>query len=259
VRLRRAAARPRPAASGATAPLRIELAKAPDRWCSATPSRRRPPGQRLQRQLDGGDLGRQHDRSASVRISEDEPRPSSAVLEGPGRGPPRLPSTTPGTPYPASCPLARPRTPFVRPWTAKGCPTGRSWSRRWAWRGGLNRRRQTGDSEFETAPPPAGTPLPPFPVPLSCFSAPIGLWLRPIIRIGVQRPTLRLQHAKPLPGRRFHHPPPLDVGDLLGAQRLQPRHLGLDVVGLDVEVHPALATTFCTSMMSSSPVVSSSR
>jgi len=44
--------------------------------------------------------------------------PASTVLEGPGRGPPRLPSTTPRIPYPASCPLARPRTPFIRPWTS---------------------------------------------------------------------------------------------------------------------------------------------
>jgi hypothetical protein len=52
-------------------------------------------------------------------------RPSSAGLRRPrgtGRGPPRLPSTTPRIPYPASCPLARPRTPFIRPWTTSVRP-----------------------------------------------------------------------------------------------------------------------------------------
>src|SRR5258708_1598642 len=60
-------------------------------------------------------------------------------------------------------------------------------------------------------------------------------------RIGrvVERAALRLDDAEALPGGRLHHPPGLDEGDARGAQRLEPLHLRLHVVGLDVEVDAA--------------------
>src|SRR5579872_6504843 len=62
--------------------------------------------------------------------------------------------------------------------------------------------------------------------------------LPPIRLLGELR-TLCPHDAEALPGGRFHHPPALDLGDPLGAQLLQPRDLGIDIVGLDVEMDPA--------------------
>src|SRR5215468_977863 len=62
----------------------------------------------------------------------------------------------------------------------------------------------------------------------------------PAIGLVAERPALGLDDAELLTGRRQHHPPGLDLLDALGAERLEARHLGLDVVGLDVEVDPAL-------------------
>jgi hypothetical protein len=49
--------------------------------------------------------------------------------------------------------------------------------------------------------------------------------------------VVHLHHAETLAARRLHHPPPLHEGDALRAQCFQPRHFGVDVVGLDVQVH----------------------
>src|SRR5690606_26684313 len=54
---------------------------------------------------------------------------------------------------------------------------------------------------------------------------------RPLLRV------VHLHHAEPLPARRLHHPPALHERHLPGAQLLQPVGLGVDVVGLDVQVH----------------------
>ena len=44
-------------------------------------------------------------------------------------------------------------------------------------------------------------------------------------------------HAETLAIRCLHHPPALDERDPGRTQRFQPRDLGVDVIGLDVEVH----------------------
>src|SRR6202044_2401895 len=49
----------------------------------------------------------------------------------------------------------------------------------------------------------------------------------------------RAHHAEPLSRRRFHHPPGMYRLDALGAQFFQPADLGLDIVGFNVEMHPA--------------------
>src|SRR3954462_15151617 len=61
----------------------------------------------------------------------------------------------------------------------------------------------------------------------------------PAVRRVPERAALGPDDAKPLPGRRFHHPPPLQVLDTPGSERLQPACLSLLIVGLDVEVDPA--------------------
>ena len=39
-------------------------------------------------------------------------------------------------------------------------------------------------------------------------------------------------------GRRFHHDPGSDVLQAPGAQRFEPPYFGLDIVCLDIQVHP---------------------
>src|SRR5256885_1987861 len=63
--------------------------------------------------------------------------------------------------------------------------------------------------------------------------------LRPLVCATVERPALRVHHAKALPGRRFHHPPALHVRDPPRAELLQALHFRFQVVGLDVEVDAA--------------------
>src|SRR6185312_16661879 len=52
--------------------------------------------------------------------------------------------------------------------------------------------------------------------------------------------TLHADDAEALTGGRLHHHPTLQAIDHRSAQLLQPRHLGWDVVGLDVDVDAAL-------------------
>src|SRR5688572_26622684 len=47
--------------------------------------------------------------------------------------------------------------------------------------------------------------------------------------------------AEAMPAGILHHPPFLDLLHALRAELFQPRHLGVDVVGLDIEVHPFAA------------------
>ena len=47
-------------------------------------------------------------------------------------------------------------------------------------------------------------------------------------------------HAKALAGRRFHDPPALDEAIALRAELLEARDFGVEVVGLDVDVHAGL-------------------
>src|SRR3954464_10332292 len=61
----------------------------------------------------------------------------------------------------------------------------------------------------------------------------------PAVRRVAERAALGPDHAKPLPGRRFHHPPPLQVLDTARSERLPPARLGLLIVRLYVEVDPA--------------------
>jgi hypothetical protein len=56
--------------------------------------------------------------------------------------------------------------------------------------------------------------------------------------------VVHLHHAEPVAGRRFHHPPALDEGDLLRPELLQARGFGIDVVGFDVQVHADGWSTF---------------
>ena len=56
--------------------------------------------------------------------------------------------------------------------------------------------------------------------------------------VGLEIAGLRADHAEAVTGRRLHHHPGLDPGDLAGAEPLEPRHLGRDVVALDVEMDP---------------------
>ena len=46
-------------------------------------------------------------------------------------------------------------------------------------------------------------------------------------------------HAKPMPGRSFHHTPGLHFAESLCAERLQSRDFGLDIVGLYIQVDAA--------------------
>src|SRR3954464_10520415 len=64
----------------------------------------------------------------------------------------------------------------------------------------------------------------------------------PSVRRVAERAALGPDDAKPLPGRRFHHPPPLQVLDTPGSERLQPARLGFLIVRLDVGVDPAFVT-----------------
>ena len=62
----------------------------------------------------------------------------------------------------------------------------------------------------------------------------------PCQRPGREALVLWADHAEALPRRCFHHPPRPDLGHPLRPQRLEPGDLGVDVVGLDVEVDPTL-------------------
>src|SRR3954471_23082101 len=62
----------------------------------------------------------------------------------------------------------------------------------------------------------------------------------PGVRRVVERSALRTDDAEALSGRRFHHPPALEELDAPCTERLQPAHLGLLVVRLDVEVDAAV-------------------
>src|SRR5262249_48955278 len=61
----------------------------------------------------------------------------------------------------------------------------------------------------------------------------------PLVRLGGEVGALVADDAEALAGRCLHHPPRADLLQPLGAERLEPAHLGLDVVGLDVQVHAA--------------------
>src|SRR5262245_15998874 len=62
----------------------------------------------------------------------------------------------------------------------------------------------------------------------------------PDIRVLLEVRTLRPYDAKPLARRRFHDPPSLCLCNSLGAKSFESTCLGLNVVGFDVEMHPAL-------------------
>jgi len=46
-------------------------------------------------------------------------------------------------------------------------------------------------------------------------------------------------HAKPLTRGRFHDDPAANIGNAPGSEGFQARHLGCDIVGLDIQVNPA--------------------
>src|SRR5690349_3716590 len=60
--------------------------------------------------------------------------------------------------------------------------------------------------------------------------------------VGLEREigALRAHHAEALSGGRLHHVPAAHRADAFCAEPLEPRHLRLDIVGFDVEVHAAL-------------------
>src|SRR5262245_1200782 len=62
----------------------------------------------------------------------------------------------------------------------------------------------------------------------------------PAIGVLVEVLVLRPHDAEPLAGRRLHDDPGLDLLETFRAELLEPPHLRLDVVGLDVEVHAAV-------------------
>src|SRR6266851_9925170 len=73
-----------------------------------------------------------------------------------------------------------------------------------------------------------------------CATAfPASVLAGPLVAVGANRPALRIDHAEAVAGGRFHHPPPLHERDALRAQRLEPAHLGVQVVALDVQMDPA--------------------
>jgi hypothetical protein len=71
-----------------------------------------------------------------------------------------------------------------------------------------------------------------------CFSE--GLRLLPAIGVFGETRALDTHDAEALAGRRFHHHPALKPICDLGAQLLQPRDFGGNIVGLDVDVDAAL-------------------
>src|SRR5437764_2941585 len=66
--------------------------------------------------------------------------------------------------------------------------------------------------------------------------------LGPHIRVLLpgERSALRVHDAETLARRRLHHDPALDVRNATGAEHLEAARLGLEVVGLDVEMDAAL-------------------
>src|SRR3954454_12717448 len=80
-------------------------------------------------------------------------------------------------------------------------------------------------------PPWSAGECPPGPRAASRSSGPL---------VAGERAPLRAHDAEALAGGRLHHPPALDEGDALCAQRLQPPRLRLLIVGLDVEVDASL-------------------
>src|SRR5262245_10197553 len=48
--------------------------------------------------------------------------------------------------------------------------------------------------------------------------------------------ALRIDHAEALSGGGLHHPPALDEAHAFGAERLEARDFGLEIVAFDVEV-----------------------
>src|ERR1043165_2679641 len=66
--------------------------------------------------------------------------------------------------------------------------------------------------------------------------------LRPLVRVGLagERTALRVDDAEHLARGSLHQPPPLEELDALGAELLEPRDLGLEVIGFDVEVDAAV-------------------
>ena len=59
----------------------------------------------------------------------------------------------------------------------------------------------------------------------------------PAVEHGVVR--FRAHDAEALPGGRLHDAPRVHLADAPCTERLEPRHLGVDVVALDVQVHAA--------------------
>jgi hypothetical protein len=64
-----------------------------------------------------------------------------------------------------------------------------------------------------------------------------GSW--PVIGPVPELHALSLYDAEPLPGWRFHHDPAIHALCDACAVLLQATHLGFDVIGFDVQVHPA--------------------
>src|SRR5579862_5395623 len=66
--------------------------------------------------------------------------------------------------------------------------------------------------------------------------------LRPSGSFGVEILGTGADYAKALPRGRLHDPPAVDCLDALRAEFFQPCHFRLDIVGFDIEVHPARMT-----------------
>jgi hypothetical protein len=63
--------------------------------------------------------------------------------------------------------------------------------------------------------------------------------LRPAVSVAlVQGAAVVGQHAEQQPGRVAHHLPGMHAPHPLGAELRKPRHLGVQVIGVDVQVHP---------------------
>src|SRR5690606_37065148 len=119
------------------------------------------------------------------------------------------PSTTWNAHRPTACRWTMPACCSCWPWTSNS--TRRAWRSGWTAAAGSarhGRRRRRG--------------------------------LLPAVEVRAEGLALLAHDAEAVPGGRFHHPPAFDEGDLARTEALEAVGLGIDVVGLDVQVHARL-------------------